>query len=97
MFKITLSDTRLLVNSIPIIAEIIDEGIFNVDQNSISLLTPDRTMFSVVDFKILSTAFDEYKVDSPVTLGLNMGHLTNVLKRVKQKDRLVWRVMGKTN
>ena len=88
MFKIVLSDVDLLKNSIPIIADIIDEGIFNIDQNGISLVTPDRTMVSVVDLKILSAAFDEFKIDGPTALGLNIGNLAAVLKRVKSGDKI---------
>lgn len=89
MFRLVLSDVDLLKNSIPIIADIIDEGIFIVDQNGISLVTPDRTMVSVVDLKILSSAFDEFKTDAPESLGLNLANLSAVLKRVKGGDRLI--------
>ena len=81
MFKAVLSDANLLRNSIPIIAEIIDEGIFTVDQNGVSLLSPDRTMVSVVDFRILSSAFEEFKVEGKESLGLNLANLSSVLKR----------------
>jgi proliferating cell nuclear antigen len=89
MFKAVISDANLLTSSIPIIAEIIDEGKFIVDKDGISLLAPDRTMVSVVDFKLLSPAFEEYKVDEPVTLGLNLANLTAVLKRAKTGDKLI--------
>lgn len=89
MFRAVLSDASLLINSIPIIAEIIDEGNFIVDKESISLLAPDRTMVSVVDFKLLSPAFEEYKVDETVTLGLNLSNLTAVLKRAKIGDKII--------
>ena len=48
MFKITLSNVGLLTQSIPIIAEIIDEGVFKIDSNGISLVSPDRAMISVI-------------------------------------------------
>ncbi len=89
MFRIVLSDADLLKNSIPIIADIIDEGVFNFDQNGISLVTPDRTMVSVVDLKILSAAFDEYKIESPESLGLNLSNLSAVLRRAKSGDKVV--------
>jgi proliferating cell nuclear antigen len=89
MFRIVLSDVDLVKNSIPIIADIIDEGVFNFDQNGISLVTPDRTMVSVVDLKILSAAFDEYKIESPESLGLNLANLAAVLKRVKTGDKII--------
>jgi proliferating cell nuclear antigen len=88
MFSAVLSDVDLLKNSVPIIAEIIDEGIFNIDQNGISLVSPDRTMVSVVDFKILSSAFEDFKADQPEQLGLNMANLAAVLKRVKSGDKI---------
>lgn len=87
-FKAVLSDPDLLKNSIPIIAEIIDEGIFKVDKEGIKLLSPDRTMVSVVDLKILSSAFDEFKVDEPADIGVNMANLVAILKRVKSTDKL---------
>lgn len=89
MFRIVLSDVDLLKNSIPIIADIIDEGVFTLDQNGVSLVTPDRTMVSVVDFKILSTAFDEFKIDAATSLGLNLANLAAVLKRVKAGDKII--------
>ena len=72
MFRIVLSDVDVLKNSIPIISEIIDEGLFRVDQNGISMLSPDRAMVAVIDFKILSSAFDEFKAQGEDYLGLNM-------------------------
>lgn len=95
MFKATLSDVDLLRNSIPIIAEIIDEANFTVDKNGISMLAPDRTMVSVVDFRLLSSAFDEFKVEGSVSLGLNMSNLTSVLKRLKSGDKLTLSYDGK--
>ncbi len=81
MFRAVLTDSNILRSSIPIIAEIIDEGVFIVDQNGISLLSPDRTMVSVVDFKVLSSAFEEFKVEGKESIGLNMANFSSVLKR----------------
>ncbi len=89
MFKIVLSDVDLLKNSIPIIAEIIDEGLVRVDQNGISMLSPDRAMVAVIDFKILSTAFDEFKVTGEDFLGLNIQSLSAVIKRAKSGDKIM--------
>jgi proliferating cell nuclear antigen len=89
MFKIVLSDVDLLKNSIPIISEIIDEGIFRVDQNGISMLSPDRAMVAVIDLKILSTAFDEFNVKGEDFLGLNMANISAVIKRVKSGDKII--------
>jgi proliferating cell nuclear antigen len=89
MFKLVLSDVDILRHSIPIMSEIIDEGLFRVDQNGISLLSPDRAMVAVIDFKILSTAFDEFKSQGEDLLGLNMANLAAVIKRVKSGDKII--------
>ncbi len=94
-FRITLSDTDLLLNSVPIIAEIIDEGVFKVNQNGLSLLSPDRTMVAVVDFQLLSSAFEEFKVESDAELGLNLANLVAVLKRAKAGDKLTLQLREK--
>lgn len=87
-FKAVLSDTELLRNSIPAIAEIIDEGVFKVDKNGISMLAPDRTMVSVTDLRLLAPAFDEFSVEKEESIGLNLSHFAEVLKRVGGGDRL---------
>jgi proliferating cell nuclear antigen len=89
MFKIALSDVDLLKNSIPIISEIIDEGLFRVDQNGISMLSPDRAMVAVIDLKILSTAFDEFNAQGDDYIGLNMANLSAVIKRAKSGDKIL--------
>jgi len=96
-FKITLSEIDLLKNSIPIIAEIIDEGMFRVAKDGISLLSPDRTMVSVTDLKLLSSAFDEYSVEAEESIGLNMANFAALLKRLKSGDRLTLESTGKSN
>lgn len=89
MFKIVLKDGELLKKSIPIIAEIIDEGTFRIDANGLTLLSPDRTMVAVVDLTIPSSAFDEFHADGPEDVGLNMSSLVDVLKRIKSTDKVV--------
>lgn len=88
MFKISMSDVDLLKNSIPIISDIIDEGIFRVDQNGISMLSPDRAMVAVIDLKILSTAFDDFNIQGEDYLGLNMANMSAVIKRAKSGDKI---------
>ena len=89
MMKLELSDIDLLKNTVPILAEIVDEGVFKIDQNGLSMLSPDRAMVAVIDFKILSSAFDSYHVDGDMSLGLNLSNFVSILKRVKSSDKLI--------
>ncbi len=96
-FKLSLADVDLLTNTIPIIAEILDEGVFKVNKDGLSLASPDRTMVSITDLRILPTAFEEFKVEGEDNLGLNLANLAAVLKRVKPSDKLVMERQGNEN
>ena len=72
MFTAKLSDPRLFVNAVSTIGELIDEGIFNLNKDGISFIAADRSMVSVVEFKMTAAAFDEYKLDSEQKIGLNI-------------------------
>jgi len=88
MLKVTLNNAEILKNSVGLIAEILDEAVFGIDANGMSLLSPDRNMVAVIDFRLLSSAFDEYNVDGEVKVGLNLPNLVGVLKRVKGTDKI---------
>lgn len=97
MFKMSLSNVDLLRNSIPIISEIIDEGVFKVDSNGLSLLSPDRSMIAVVNFQLLASAFDDFKVTGEDMLGLNLANLVAVIKRIKNEDKVTLKKDEGTN
>src|SRR3972149_9537634 len=88
MFKATLSEPNLLISSISTIAELIDEGIFKISKEGISLIAADRAMVAVVDFHLSSSAFEQYDFDKEQAIGLNISNLLAVLRRVAGSDKL---------
>ncbi len=88
MFKATLNDPTLLINSISSIAELIDEGVFKISRDGISLTAADRAMVAVVNFNMNASAFEKYEIDSEQSIGLNVGNLLSVLKRASSTDKL---------
>jgi len=88
MFKATLSKPSLLVDSIATIGELIDEGIFKLKEDGISMMATDRAMVAAIDFHLSSSAFEIYEIDKEQSIGLNITNLLSVLKRVKSNDKL---------
>ncbi len=88
--KATLSNAEILKNSVGIISEIIDEAVFTFDSNGLSLLSPDRNMVAVIDFRLLSSAFDEYNVEKELKVGLNLPNLVSILRRIKGTDKITF-------
>jgi proliferating cell nuclear antigen len=90
MFRATISDVNLLRDSISTIAELIDEGVFRITENDLSMVAADRAMVAVVDFRILANAFDKFETDKDYSIGLNIGNLLSVLKRAGSGDRITF-------
>lgn len=88
MFRATLSNPMLFVNSISTIAELIDEGVFRLEKDGINFIAADRAMVAVVDFSISSSAFEKYEIDQNQNIGLNVTNFLSVLKRVSGNDKL---------
>jgi proliferating cell nuclear antigen PCNA len=88
MFKAVMSDSSLFRDSISTIGELIDEGIFKVDKNGLSLVAADRAMVAVIDFKMPATIFDKFEVDKDQSIAVNITNFVSVLKRVVPNEKL---------
>src|SRR3989344_945833 len=86
--KLTLSETRLLKDSIAIIADLVTEVRFRITKNGVELTAMDPANVAMVIFKLLSSAFAEYAVAQDTVLALNLNDLKGVLRRVKPIDTL---------
>jgi proliferating cell nuclear antigen len=97
MFSATLTDVRLLRDSIDAIAQLIDEGILKLKPEGLEMLAADRAMVAVVDFKLTANAFDSYNCDAPASAGLNLLNLLTILKRAGADDKLSMRLNNEEN
>lgn len=84
--KLTLAEPRYLKDSIAIISELVSEGRFKITKDSIELIAMDPANVAMVIFKLLSSAFVEYKVDKDVELTINLSNLKSILRRTKPSD-----------
>src|SRR5438093_251960 len=88
MFKAVTTDIPLLRDSISSIAEIIDEGIFKINKDGITLVAADRAMVAVVDLNISSKAFETFELDKDIAIGLNISNILSVIKRASPDDKI---------
>jgi proliferating cell nuclear antigen len=86
--KFTLTDPRLLRESINIISEFINEVTFRIDSDKIEVTAIDPANVAMVDFKLLSSAFAEYEVEKPTSLSINLESFKSILKRAKPTDSI---------
>jgi proliferating cell nuclear antigen PCNA len=97
LFKAVTKDPKLLRDSIDTISQLIDDGLFKLKKDGIELSAADRATVSFVDFKLNSTAFDEYECDEAKSIGLNLLNLLTVLKRANINDKLTLNLDEKEN
>jgi len=95
--NVTLAEPKLLVDSVGIISELVNEVLFNVDKDKIELIAMDPANVAMVIFKILSSAFTEYNVEKPVKLAISLDALKAVLRRAKPSDILTLRLDHEKN
>jgi proliferating cell nuclear antigen len=86
--KITLAETRLLKDSITIIADLVNEVRIKVTPDGLELIAMDPANVAMIVYKLLSSSFAEYSVSQPRVIGLSLGDLKSVLRRIKPQDTL---------
>jgi len=88
MFEAKLTESRLLKQSIDAISQLISECSVNLSKEGLDLKAMDSANVSMVDFKLLATAFESYELKDNQKIGVSMEDLTQVLKRAKPNESL---------
>ena len=86
MFLVKASEPRLLNAAISVLSDFITEASFSFQKDGIKLHALDPANISMVIMNILPTAFQEFKVEQPVDITLNLEALKQALKRAKPTD-----------
>ncbi len=71
------------------LAEIVDETLINVTQSGIEVKALDPARVSMLIVKLPPEAFQDFKVDSEIRIGLAVSNLVKILKNLKKSDRIV--------
>jgi proliferating cell nuclear antigen len=67
------------------IVNLVDEVTLKVEAEGISIRAMDPAHVALVDFEMKKEAFDDYKLEEPVELTVDLKTMVNVLKRVEQE------------
>lgn len=87
-FKAVIDTPDLLKDSIIAVSALLNEAIFRVTKNGIELRAMDSANVSMVDMKLLASAFRSFETDKDLEIAVNIGDLTSVLKRAKATDTI---------
>ena len=86
--RLSLADPKYLVDSVSIISELVNDVRLKCDSDKIELVAMDPANVAMIVFRLLGSAFTEYKIDEPVEICVSLDSFKQVLKRIKPSDVL---------
>jgi proliferating cell nuclear antigen len=71
------------------IVSLVDEGIFSISKEGISLRAMDPSGISMISFFIPSKAFSKYEIEKTVEIGLNIDNLSKIMSTTREDEAIV--------
>lgn len=98
MFECSLKQVGVLKSIIDVLTSIIDDAAnFVAKPEGFGIIAMDPSHVSMVEFQLPKEVFDTYKCDKKEKIGLNIGNLNKLLKRVGGNEELTLKLSEKGN
>jgi proliferating cell nuclear antigen PCNA len=95
MFEAKINDPKILKNGIAAVYELVkEETSVQLSNDGIMITAMDPAQVSMVIFRLLTPAFETYKLDKEGVIGIDMERLNQVLKQVSPDDKMTIKVDG---
>jgi len=106
MFKLKVTDAKLLRDMATAISILVDEATFKIEPDGLKLRAMDPSRVAMIDFEWPKTIFELYESTEPSKMCINISELLKLLKRAgkdesveltldEQTGRLQIKIMGK--
>jgi proliferating cell nuclear antigen len=86
MFKLKVSDAKLLRDMATAISILVDEATFKIDPEGLKLRAMDPSRVAMIDFEWPKSIFQEYVSTEPAKMCLNISELLKLLKRAGKDE-----------
>ncbi|MBT3298762.1 proliferating cell nuclear antigen (pcna) [archaeon] len=86
--KLVLADSKYFKDSISIASELVNEVKFKATKIGLELIAMDPANVAMVNLKILSSCFVEYKLENEEEISISLSNLKQILRRGKAEDIL---------
>ncbi len=88
MFSAKL-EARIWKDIVDTVSSIIEEAPFEVKEDGLYMRAMDPSHISMLDLVVSKDLFDEYSFDKEISLGIDMGEISKIMRRAKPSDTLV--------
>ena len=96
MFKLKVSDAKLLRDMATAISILVDEATFKIDAEGLKLRAMDPSRVAMIDFEWPKTLFQEFVCTEPTKICLNISELLKLLKRAGKEEAVELSLDDKT-
>jgi len=96
MFKLKVSDAKLLRDMATAISILVDEATFKIDPEGLKLRAMDPSRVAMIDFEWPKSLFQEYVATEPSKICLNISELLKLLKRAGKEEAVELSLDDKT-
>jgi proliferating cell nuclear antigen len=86
MFKLKVSDAKLLRDMANAISILVDEATFKIEPDGLKLRAMDPSRVAMIDFEWPKTIFEEYDAQEPSKICINISELLKLLKRAGKDE-----------
>ena len=96
MFKLKVSDAKLLRDMATAISILVDEATFKIEPEGLKLRAMDPSRVAMIDFEWPKTIFQEYVSTEPSKMCINISELLKLLKRIGRDEAVELSLDDKT-
>jgi proliferating cell nuclear antigen PCNA len=89
MFELKIDNAKYWRDCVESIVSLIDEGLFNINKDGISLKAMDPSSISMVSFFMPSKSFSKFSVEKSSAVGLNLENLSKILSTTRDGESLI--------
>ena len=96
MFKLKVSDAKLLRDMATAISILVDEATFKIDPEGLKLRAMDPSRVAMIDFEWPKSIFQEYVSTEPAKMCINISEILKLLKRAGRDEAVELSLDDKT-
>ena len=89
MVKLRMADSKIWKTCVSAMSNLIEEASFKLTPDGVKMKAMDPSHVALVDFEIPASAFAEYGVKQPTSLGINLAEMNKIMARAKAEDEFI--------
>lgn len=91
MLEAKLADGQIFKKIVEALKELVNETNFDCNSSGISLQAMETTHVALATLVLKSEAFDDFRCDRNLSLGINLTSMTKILKSANNSDSITFK------